>query len=165
MADYFDLGTYQREVTTTSEQARLWFTRGLVWTYGFNHEEAVSCFERALAADGRCALAHWGLAFALGPNYNKPWEAFDPEDLSATVARAHAASQAAIEAAAQVAAVTPAERALIEALAARYPSAERPATARPGTARPGTTPTPTPCAPPTARTRVTWTWPCCSRTR
>ncbi|MGH3398747.1 MAG: hypothetical protein ACRDPO_29080, partial [Streptosporangiaceae bacterium] len=100
MADYFDLGTYQRPVTTTSEQARLWFTRGLVWTYGFNHEEAVSCFERALAADERCALAHWGLALALGPNYNKPWESFDPEDLAATVTRAHAAAQAAIEAAA-----------------------------------------------------------------
>src|SRR3984957_7473956 len=123
MADYFDLGTYQREVTTTSEQARLWFTRGLLWTYGFNHEEAVSCFERALAADGECALAHWGLACALGPNYNKPWEAFDPEDLSATVARAHAATRAAAEAA-TLAPVSPAERALIEALAARYPSAE-----------------------------------------
>ena len=57
MADYFDLGTYQREVTTTSEQARLWFTRGLLWTYGFNHEEAVSCFERAIG--GRPGSARW----------------------------------------------------------------------------------------------------------
>ncbi len=122
MADYFDLGSYQRPVTTTSEQARLWFSRGLVWTYGFNHEEAVACFERATAADDQCALAHWGLAFALGPNYNKPWEAFDPEDLSASVARAYAASRTAVAAAAQSAEVTPAERALIEALTARYPS-------------------------------------------
>jgi tetratricopeptide (TPR) repeat protein len=123
MADYFDLGSYQRPVTTSSDQARLWFTRGLVWTYGFNHEEAVSCFERAIAADERCALAHWGLAFALGPNYNKPWEAFDPEDLSASVARAHAATLAAIEAAAQAVPASPVEQALAGALAARYPSA------------------------------------------
>ena len=124
MADYFDLGSYQRPVTTTSDQARLWFTRGLVWTYGFNHEEAVACFERAIAADPQCALAHWGLAFALGPNYNKPWDAFDPQDLAESVARAHAATRAAAAAAAENA--TPAEKALITALAARYPSATPP---------------------------------------
>ena len=125
MADYFDLGSYQRPVTTTSDQARLWFTRGLVWTYGFNHEEAVACFERAIAADPQCALAHWGLAFALGPNYNKPWDAFDPEDLAGSVARAHAATRAAAAAAGQTAA-SATEKALITALAARYPSATPP---------------------------------------
>jgi tetratricopeptide (TPR) repeat protein len=77
VTDYFDLGSYAREVTTSSAQAQLWFTRGLVWTYAFNHEEAVRCFERAIDSDPGCALAHWGLAYALGPNYNKPWEFFD----------------------------------------------------------------------------------------
>ncbi len=23
-------------------------------------------------------MAHWGIAYAAGPNYNKQWEAFDP---------------------------------------------------------------------------------------
>jgi tetratricopeptide (TPR) repeat protein len=78
MSDYFDLGGYERRVTTSSAEAQVWFTRGLVWAYGFNHEEAAACFERAIEADPDCALAHWGLAYALGPNYNKPWEAFDP---------------------------------------------------------------------------------------
>jgi tetratricopeptide (TPR) repeat protein len=150
MSDYFDLGTYTRDVTTSSAHARLWFNRGLVWAYAFNHEEAVACFERAIEADPGCALAHWGLAYALGPNYNKPWEAFDPADLSSSVSRAFTASRAAIAAAVEPAesaeqaepaesaepaeqaeqaeqprrpAATPVERALAHALAARYPHA------------------------------------------
>ena len=121
MSDYFDLGRYTREITTSSAQARLWFTRGLVWTYSFNHEEAAACFEHAIEADPGCALAHWGLAYALGPNYNKPWEAFDPADLSSSVSRAFTASRAA---AARAAGASPVERALVHAVTFRYPSAE-----------------------------------------
>jgi tetratricopeptide (TPR) repeat protein len=121
VTDYFDLGSYAREVTTSSAQAQLWFTRGLVWTYAFNHEEAVRCFERAIDSDPGCALAHWGLAYALGPNYNKPWEFFDAVDLASSVAWAHAASAAA---AGHADSASPVERALVHALAARYPSAK-----------------------------------------
>ena len=120
MSDYFDLGSYAREITTSSAETQVWFTRGLVWAYSFNHEEAARCFERAVEADSSCALAHWGLAYALGPNYNKPWEAFDPADLSSSVSRAFAASQAATHAPA----ASPVERALTNALAFRYPSAQ-----------------------------------------
>ncbi len=120
MSDYFDLGSYERRVTTSSAGAQVWFTRGLLWAYGFNHEEAAACFERAIEADPDCALAHWGLAYALGPNYNKPWEAFDPADLSSSLARAFGAAKAAVRAAGPAA---PAERALAHAIAARFPSA------------------------------------------
>ena len=41
-----------------------------------------ACFERALALDPELAIARWGIAYAIGPNYNKAWEAFDPVDLS-----------------------------------------------------------------------------------
>ena len=116
--DYYDLGTFSRPVTTSSAEAQLWFDRGLAWAYGFNHEEAVSCFEAAAAADPGCAMAHWGIAYALGPNYNKPWEFFDAADLTRTVDRAHAAVE---EAHATAAGATPAEQALIQALRARYP--------------------------------------------
>ena len=45
MATYdYDLGAYHRAVTTNSPEAQLWFDRGLVWCYGYNHEEAVRCF-------------------------------------------------------------------------------------------------------------------------
>ena len=121
LPDYFDLGSYSRDVTTSSADARTWFNRGLVWAYGFNHSEAVACFEEAIAADPRCALAHWGLAYALGPNYNKPWEAFDPVDKATSVSRAHAAAAAALS---RADGATPVERALARALTARYPSAE-----------------------------------------
>ena len=120
MAGYYDLGRYGRLVTTESPDAQRWFDRGLVWCYGFHHEEAVRCFERAIDADPGCAMAHWGIAYALGPNYNKPWEAFDAAELTAGVARAHAAVRSAAE---HAEGASPVERALIAALAQRYPAA------------------------------------------
>ncbi len=85
---YFDLGSYRRPVDTASPQAQTWFDRGLVWAYAFNHEEAIRCFERALEHDPDLAIARWGIAYAVGPNYNKAWEAFDPVDLATSLARA-----------------------------------------------------------------------------
>lgn len=119
--DYYDLGTHTRPVTTSSPSAQMWFDRGLLWSYGFHHEEAVSCFEAAAAADPDCAMAYWGIAYALGPNYNKPWEFFDGEDLARTVDRTHAAVERAHE---KAAGATPVEQALIQALRYRYPQAE-----------------------------------------
>ena len=55
--DYpYDLGFYSRNVTTASAQAQRWFDRGLNWCFGYHHEEAVACFEKALAADPTCAM-------------------------------------------------------------------------------------------------------------
>jgi hypothetical protein len=108
MTDYYDLGSHGRPVSTSSEEAQRWFDRGLVWSYGYNHEED-------------CAMAYWGIANASGPNYNKPWEAFDPVDLAASLATAHDATAQAMARAGEVSA---AERALIEALPARYPQRE-----------------------------------------
>ncbi|WP_210593457.1 hypothetical protein [Streptomyces sp. GESEQ-35] len=119
--DYYDLGTHSRPVTTTSAEAQLWFDRGLVWTYAFHHEEAARCFQAAAVADPGCAMAQWGIAYALGPNYNKPWEAFDGDDLERTVDRTHAAVELAHD---MSAGATPVEQALIKALRARYPQAQ-----------------------------------------
>ena len=80
--------SYHRPIDTPSPQAQVWFDRGLVWAYAFNHEEAIRCFERALALDPDLAIARWGIAYAIGPNYNKAWDAFDPVDLAASLARA-----------------------------------------------------------------------------
>jgi tetratricopeptide (TPR) repeat protein len=119
MSDYFDLGSYGRHVTG-SAQAQTWFNRGLVWAYAFNHEEAAACFERAAEADPGCAMAYWGLAYALGPNYNKPWEAFGPGEAPAAISRALAALG---DATGPATAAAPVERALLRAVAARYPAA------------------------------------------
>ncbi len=116
--DYpYDLGPYARTVTTVSADAQRWFDRGLNWCFGYHHEEAVACFEKALAADPSCAMAHWGVGYAAGPNYNFPWELMDPAGKAASLARSYDASRAAL---ALIGSVTAPERALIEALPARY---------------------------------------------
>ena len=117
----FDLGSLRRATSTSSADAQQWFDRGLVWSYAFNHEEAIRCFERAIALDEHFALAHWGLAYAAGPNYNKPWEAFDEIDLRTSLRRAYDAIVRAEELAA---AASPLEQALVRALSQRYPSSE-----------------------------------------
>ena len=117
MSEYFDLGSYSRAASSEPE-AQTWFDRGMVWLFAYNHEEAIVCFERAVEADPACALAHWGIAYAFGPNYNKPWEVFTPEEKQPALERAHAA----LEAGLALTDAKPAERALIEALASRYPT-------------------------------------------
>src|SRR5262245_45795291 len=96
MTDYYDLGTYSRPVSTTSAEAQTWFDRGLNWCYGFNHDESVRCFREAVEQDAGCAMAYWGIAYALGPNYNKGWEAFDEIELPQAVSEAHAATAQAL---------------------------------------------------------------------
>ena len=121
MAYEFDLGSYSRPITTSSPEAQLWFDRGLLWTYGFNHEEAVFCFKQAAEADPKCAMAYWGIAYAMGPNYNKPWEAFDEAETAKTLSEAYDAT---MSAAALAGRGTQSERDLIEALHQRYQSAQ-----------------------------------------
>jgi tetratricopeptide (TPR) repeat protein len=118
-SDYYDLGSHSRPISTTSAEAQVWFDRGLNWTYAFNHEEAIRCFRKALEHDPNCAMAHWGVAYAIGPNYNKEWDAFDEVDLKQSVATAYEESQAAL---ALLDRVTAAERGLITAVQARFPA-------------------------------------------
>jgi tetratricopeptide (TPR) repeat protein len=115
---YYDIDVYGRKITTTSPEAQRWFDRGLVWVYAYNHEEAVVCFNRALEHDPECAMAHWGIAYAMGPNYNLEWRHFDPDGKANALAAAFDATQAALSLREKATAL---ERALIEALPARYP--------------------------------------------
>ena len=64
-------------------------------------------------------MAWWGVAYAAGPNYNKPWEAFDEEDAARSLQTAREAVARATESAWNA---TETERALIGALQHRYPS-------------------------------------------
>lgn len=117
--DYpYDLGTHTCPVTTKSADAQRWFDRGLVWTYGFNHQEAVVCYRRVLEHDPDCAMAWWGIAYASGPNYNMPWELYDDRTRAEALAVAYDAAQ---EALARVDGLSEPERQMIGALAARYP--------------------------------------------
>jgi tetratricopeptide (TPR) repeat protein len=115
--DRFNLGSYQRRIATASAETQRWFDIGLNWCYGFNHEEGIKCFERALKTDPTCPMVHWGIAYAAGPFYNLTWKEHGAvEARSATkrcfehvrTARTHADR------------ATEVERHLIEALSLRF---------------------------------------------
>jgi len=116
---YFNLGRHTQPVSTTSKKAQRWFDRGIIWCWGFNHEEAALCFARALFHDPNLAMAHWGIAHAVGLNYNKGWEDLPPEARAEMLATAHSQIDRARALADRAA---PLERALIAALGARYPT-------------------------------------------
>ncbi|MDR7420139.1 MAG: tetratricopeptide repeat protein [Armatimonadota bacterium] len=118
MDDYYNLGAYSRPVTTSSRDAQVWFDRGLLWCYGFHHEESIRCFARAAERDPRCAMAYWGIAYASGSNYNKPWEAFREDELQQALTGIRQAMAGAL---AHVTSASPVEQALIRALVHRYP--------------------------------------------
>jgi tetratricopeptide (TPR) repeat protein len=118
---YYELGSYSRPITTSSRAAQTWFDRGLIWTYGYNHEEALRCFDKAATADPRCAMAQWGIAYAAGPNYNKQWAAFDALDLRNSLDLARQATERALD---LLGTASPAEQALIRPLTTRYPSGD-----------------------------------------
>jgi tetratricopeptide (TPR) repeat protein len=124
---YFDLGSHVRQVSTSSPRAQAWFDRGLNWAYAFNFEEAVRCFERAANHDPNCATAYWGIAYASGPNYNKAWRLFDQADFDRTT---RFVGETLARARALAARATPLERALIEALPARFGASTLPAAQR-----------------------------------
>ncbi|WP_380054266.1 hypothetical protein ACFE33_13220 [Falsihalocynthiibacter sp. SS001] len=120
--EYYDLGSYARKVTTSSSSAQMWFNRGLAWTYAYNHEEAITCFRNALTEDPNCAMAHWGIGYCIGPNYNKPWETFEEEEKPDCIELAQQSIRAALQ---QLDHLTPVEQALITALPSRYPDTEK----------------------------------------
>ncbi len=115
--DHFDLGTYRRPISTRSAEAQHWFDIGLNWCYGFNHEEGIKCFKKALEADPSSAMAHWGIAYAAGPFYNLTWK----EHGSAEAARATKTCFEQVGLAREkLAGATEVERRLVEALACRF---------------------------------------------
>ncbi|MEO0378651.1 MAG: hypothetical protein AAF252_00180 [Pseudomonadota bacterium] len=116
----YDLGAFSRRVTNSHDDAQLWFDRGLNWLYGFNHAEAIACFDRAAKADPTCAMAYWGHAYAAGPNYNMPWALYDDKGRAEALQDAFDASQAAQD---KTDHLSEAEMALIDALSTRYPQA------------------------------------------
>jgi len=59
-------------VTTGNSEAQKFFDQGLRLIYAFNHDEAARSFQRAAELDPKMAMAWWGIAEAVGPNYNDP---------------------------------------------------------------------------------------------
>ena len=90
MADLYDydLGEYRRTVSTAPRAHSPGSTAGWSGRTPSTTRRPSPASRRRSAADPDCAMAHWGIAYALGPNYNKPWEFFDDDDL-ATDRRPH----------------------------------------------------------------------------
>ncbi|MFC0264480.1 tetratricopeptide repeat protein [Fontibacter flavus] len=61
-------------VSTGNDEARKYFNQGLLLAYGFNHAEAERSFQYAATLDPDFAMAYWGQAYVLGPNYNAGME-------------------------------------------------------------------------------------------
>lgn len=118
----FDLGAWKRDIATASPEAKAWFDLGLNWTYAYNHEEAVSCFREAIEHDPDCAMAWWGIAYAGGPFYNRPWIRYTEREIAETLPQCHDAAIEARRALDRANNDRPDERALIEAISVRYRS-------------------------------------------
>src|SRR5690349_4967195 len=65
-----DFGQHHHPIRTSVPAAQEAFDRGFALVFGFNHEEAVRSFARAAELDPASPMPHWGIAWALGPNYN-----------------------------------------------------------------------------------------------
>jgi tetratricopeptide (TPR) repeat protein len=104
------LGEVHHPVSTQNRQAQQFFDQGLKLVYAFNHDEARRSFQRAADLDPKLAMAWWGVALTLGPNYNLPVDAEREKAGYDAVQRALALQENASEP----------ERAYIVALSDRY---------------------------------------------
>jgi len=116
--DRFDLGSYRRRISTTAPETQRWFDIGLNWCYGFNHDEGIKCFVRALETDPTCPMVHWGIAYAAGPFYNLTWKEQGPTERLRATKRCFEHVQMAL---AHADRATEVEGQLIAALASRFP--------------------------------------------
>ncbi len=105
-------GNWHHAVSTKNAHAQAFFDQGLRQIYAFNHDEAARSFQRAGELDPKLAMAFWGVAEAVGPNYNDPAS----ED---RFKQAHAAIEKAQSLAAEA---SESDKAYIDALAKRFPA-------------------------------------------
>ncbi|MGI9395261.1 MAG: hypothetical protein ACR2OY_11490 [Boseongicola sp.] len=117
-ADY-DQGSHQRSITARNQEALDWFNKGLIWVYSFDLEMAARCFRQAIKHDDDCAMAWWGLSYASGIYYNKPWHRMQKDELVEKLKLTYETSRAAAK---RTGHVTQLEAMLVEALQARYQS-------------------------------------------
>lgn len=109
------VGDVHLPITTDDELAQAYFDQGLALLYGFNHDEAARSFRRAAELGPDAAMPWWGLALAIGPNYN---------DTGVDAARAEATHEAVEAALARAPRASEREQAYVRAVARRYASAD-----------------------------------------
>ena len=106
------VGRQHHPFHTKSREAQEYFDQGITLVYGFNHEEAVRAFEKAALLDPASPMPWWGIALAVGPNYNldvdaeRERKAFDAVEMARKLAER----------------APPIEQDYVQALATRYSS-------------------------------------------
>jgi tetratricopeptide (TPR) repeat protein len=106
------VGNTRHPVSTRNPEAQEFFDQGLRLIYDFNHDEAARSFQRAAELDSKLAIAYWGIAEAVGPNYNDPAS-------EERFKQAHQAIQKAVDLSDHA---SPSEQAYIQAMAKRFPA-------------------------------------------
>jgi tetratricopeptide (TPR) repeat protein len=106
------VGNARHPVSTRNPEAQEFFDQGLRLIYDFNHDEAARSFQRAAELDSKLAIAYWGIAEAVGPNYNDPAS-------EERFTQAHQAIQKAVNLSDHA---SPSEQAYIQAMAKRFPA-------------------------------------------
>ncbi len=106
------LGDLHHPVSTKNPEAQKFFDQGLRFIYAFNHDEAARSFQHAAELDPKLGMAYWGVAEAVGPNYNDP---ADPDRYK----HAHEAVQKAVDLSSDA---PKNEQAYIQAMAKRFPA-------------------------------------------
>jgi tetratricopeptide (TPR) repeat protein len=104
------LGNHTHPIATQSPLAQKFFDQGLAMIFGFNHDEAARLFARASELEPNSPMPHWGIALALGPNYNLPPMPEREEKAWSAIAKAKELARNAPEN----------ERAYVDALEKRY---------------------------------------------
>ncbi len=64
------LGNSHHAIRTSNPEAQRFFDQGMDYLFAFNHDEARRSFARAAELDPKAAMPWWGVALAVGPNYN-----------------------------------------------------------------------------------------------
>jgi tetratricopeptide (TPR) repeat protein len=103
-------------VRTSNPEAQRWFDYGVTLWHAFYHGDASRAFDRAAAADPDCAMCIWGQALSRGPTQNFDIDPPQVKEAQGLADKALAAAR------------TPLEKALAEALVARYAAKQNPAT-------------------------------------
>lgn len=100
------------DITTKDTLVQRYFNQGMALAYAFNHAEAARSFYYATKLDSTCAMAYWGYAYVLGPNYNAGMEPDNYERAYDAIQKAKSLSVNA----------TQKEQELINAMSLRYTS-------------------------------------------
>jgi tetratricopeptide (TPR) repeat protein len=82
------VGRQHHPIQTKSEQAQQYFDQGITLIYAFNHEEAARAFQRAAELDPASPMPLWGIALAVGPNYNANVDAEREKQANETLQKA-----------------------------------------------------------------------------